>query len=239
MANPLTPTPAQTVADVIQRMQDIQTALPDADGLKWFNFLYLSVTQAVQNQLTAGTLLFSDPAWVDRLDVVFANLYFAAIAAAQQGGAAAAPRAWRPLLSNRLTPKIARIQFALAGMNAHINRDLVVALLSLYAADGQAPDNNSARFQDFNRVNQLLSQVEGQVRGTLLAGTPLAGGGPFAPLEDIIAMWSVSEARQSAWNHSQSLWNVRQLPPVQRASLDALDGLTELASNGLLVRVLP
>ena len=239
MPNLLTPAPAQTIADVIQNMQDIQASLPDSDGLKWFNYLYLAVTQAVQSQVEAGGLLFSDPAWINRLDVVFANLYFAAVTAAQQGEAGAVPRAWWPLFSNRLTPKIARIQFALAGMNAHINRDLVAALLAVYAADGKAPDNSSANLQDFKNVNQLLAQVEGQVRATLLVGTPLEQGGAFTPLEDIVAMWSVGEARQAAWNHSQSLWSVRGLPDIQAASFDALDGLTGLASSGLLVRVLP
>lgn len=109
----------------------------------------------------------------------------------------------------------------------------------MYAADGKAPDNSSANLQDFKNVNQLLAQVEGQVRATLLVGTPLEQGGAFTPLEDIVAMWSVGEARQAAWNHSQSLWSVRGLPDIQAASFDALDGLTGLASSGLLVRVLP
>jgi hypothetical protein len=239
MSNPLTPPPAQSVADVISQMQAIQSALPDTDGLKWFNYLYLSVTQAVQNALTANTLTFQDPNWVNQLDIVFANLYFTAVNAATQGGAASAPRAWQPLLANRTTPKIARIQFALAGMNAHINRDLVVALLTMYGEDEQAPDSSSPQYADFVSVNQLLSQVEVQVRPTLLAGTPLANGGSFAPLEDVIAMWSVADARQAAWDHSQAMWNLRSLPDIQAASLAALDGLTELASNGLLVRVLP
>ncbi|HUO07938.1 MAG TPA: DUF5995 family protein [Phycisphaerae bacterium] len=239
MPNPLLPTPAATVADVIQRMQDIDAVLPDGDGLKWFNYLYLAVTQTVQDQLAAGALFFGDRAWIDRLDVVFANLYFATLTQGGQGGPNAAPRAWRPLLANRMTPKIARIQFALAGMNAHINRDLVLALLAIYTVDGQAPGNDSVHYQDFTKVNQLLSQVEGQVRETLLVGTPLASGGDFAPLEDILAMWSVDAARQAAWDHSQAFWNLRGLPPIQSASLDALDGLTELASNGLIVRVLP
>jgi hypothetical protein len=162
------------------------------------------VTQAVENQLAGGALFFGDRAWIDRLDVAFANLYFSAISAATQNGVGAAPRAWRPLLSNRLTAKIARIQFALAGMNAHINRDLVFTLLTMYTADGQAPDNNSVHFLDFTKVNQLLTQVEGEVRATLLVGTPLENGGAFAPLEDIVAMWSVGDARQAAWDHSQA-----------------------------------
>ena len=231
-------TPAASTAEVVQKMQAIQTALPDSDGLKWFNFLYLSVTLAVQAEI-ARPNAFEDAGWIERLDVCFANLYFAALSAAQEQGGVAAPAAWQPLLQNRTTPGIAPIQFALAGMNAHINRDLVEALLTVYSADGKAPGIGSARFRDFKRVNQILEKVEIQMRPALLVGTPLAKGGHFAPLEDILAMWSVTAARQAAWDHSQALWQLRTVRPVQRASFDAVDGLTELASNGLLIRVLP
>lgn len=231
-------TPAASTAEVVQKMQAIQTVLPDSDGLKWFNFLYLSVTLAVRAQI-ARPKAFEDAGWIERLDVCFANLYFAALSAAQEQGVVAAPAAWQPLLQNRTTPGIAPIQFALAGMNAHINRDLVEALLTVYSSDGKAPGISSARFRDFNRVNQILEKVEIQMRPALLAGTPLANDGHFAPLEDVLAMWSVTAARQAAWDHSQALWQLRTVRPVQRASFDALDGLTELASNGLLIRVLP
>ena len=58
-----------------------------------------------------GGAQFNDPAFLATLDVVFANLYFAALAAASTD-AAAAPSAWRPLFQARHSPGIARIQFA-------------------------------------------------------------------------------------------------------------------------------
>lgn len=231
-------TPAASPAEVVQKMQAIQAALPDSDGVKWFNQLYLSVTLAVNARL-AKPKTFEDSGWIEQLDVCFANLYFAALATAQKQGVGAAPAAWQPLIGNRATPGIAPIQFALAGMNAHINRDLVAALLAMYSADGKAPGLNSARFRDYNRVNQILEQVETRMRPALLAGTPLAKGGHFAPLEDVLAMWSMSAARQAAWDHSQALWRLRTFKPVQQASFEALDGLTEVAGKGLLIRVLP
>ena len=224
---------ATSVAEVIAKMQAIEAALPDTDGLKWFNFLYRPVNEAVQREL--GQVTFEDPAWIDRLDVVFANLYFAAVSAAENGGSI--PAAWKPLMENRQKSHVARIQFALSGMNAHINRDLVVALLSMFTADGKAPDLNSAKFRDYTKVNDLLKKVEAQVKPTLLVGTPLEHGGSFGPLEDILAMWSVTAARQAAWDHSQALWQLRHLRPIQQASLDALDGLTQLGSAGLSVQV--
>ena len=52
-------------------MQNIDTLLPDDDGLKWFNLLYLFVTRQVRDNPPANG--FADVAWLTRLDVVFAN----------------------------------------------------------------------------------------------------------------------------------------------------------------------
>ena len=123
-------------------------------------------------------------------------------------------------------------------MNAHINRDLVYALLAGYERDEVAPRRDSPQYSDYQRINDLLAQMELAVRPTLLVGTPLGQGGSFQPLEDIIAMWSVKAARQAAWDHSQAAWELRSVPSIQKGSLDAIDGMAELVSRGLLVRVM-
>ncbi len=234
---PLDPPIATSIAEVIQSMNAIDDALGPADGLKWFNYLYRAVTMAIDHQVsTAG---FKDVAWMTRLDVVFANLYFDAVRSAPAGTPTTAPRAWQPLLENRNNAKVARIQFALAGMNAHINRDLVHALLNLYQQDGSAPDKSSDRFGDYTQVNAVLETVENEVEPTLVEGTPLASGGQLAPLEHLIAMWGVSQAREAAWNHSLAAWHLRMLPLIQQDSLDALDRSAQFASTALLVPVLP
>ncbi|HYL58716.1 MAG TPA: DUF5995 family protein, partial [Candidatus Acidoferrales bacterium] len=181
--------------EVIERMQAIDAALPEDDGLRWFNYLYLGTTEAVyaESQARDG---FADPAWIGRLDVVFANLYFDAVREADNPDLA--PAAWRPLLRDRMRPRIARLQFALAGMNAHINRDLVFALLEVYRQDGAAPSRDSARHDDFLRIDKILAEVERQREPTLLVGTPLEKGGHFAPLENLIATWSVKDVRHAA-----------------------------------------
>ena len=109
--------PAVTsVADAIARMEAIGAAAAAGDGLACFNRMYLEVTRAVDNEIGQG--FFADPQFMTRLDVTFANLYFAAanVAATPQ----AVPQAWRPLIEQRAVPGIEPIQFALAGMNAHI-----------------------------------------------------------------------------------------------------------------------
>ena len=75
----LTAAPATSIDDVLAIMHGIDAALPDGDGLKWFNLLYLTVTESVLASTTSRG--FEDNAWVGHLDVVFANLYFAAAAA--------------------------------------------------------------------------------------------------------------------------------------------------------------
>src|SRR5919201_523321 len=91
--------PANSINDVIAMMTAIDAFLPDTDGLKWFNRLYLRVTTAVQDAITNGAALH-DAAFVERLDVVFGNLYLDA-AAAGEVDPRTAPHAWRPVLLAR------------------------------------------------------------------------------------------------------------------------------------------
>src|SRR5579859_1362478 len=65
------------IPDVIQVMEAIDALLPNDDGLKWFNKLYLMVTQQIDGQPPATA--WSNGAWLTQLDVVFAGYYFAAI----------------------------------------------------------------------------------------------------------------------------------------------------------------
>jgi len=102
-------------------------------------------------------------------DVAFANLYFAAIAAGDVNPSRA-PSAWRPLLCARRNSGIARPQFALAGMNAHINRDLPQGIVQVFEALGGDPSSDEARHQDFDSVNDLLERVEGEVKADFSTG---------------------------------------------------------------------
>ena len=132
--------PVVSVAGAIARMEAIAAALPAADGLACFNRMYLDVTRQVNSQLGQG--FFADPAFMTRLDVAFANLYFAAADTASTP--AAVPLAWRPLAERRAVAGIEPVQFALAGMNAHINHDLPLAMVSTCAALGTAPQGRPA-----------------------------------------------------------------------------------------------
>ncbi len=170
------------------------------------------------------------------LDVVFANLYLTAL---RQGTAAvaAAPSAWRPLLLARPDRGIAKLQFALAGMNAHINRDLPVAIVQLYQATGGAPDRSDAHYADYQRVNAVLEAVETRVKAEFATGIIGVVDAAAGQLDDVVAMWSIRAARDAAWTHAELLWNLRQLPKLQNDFLTTLDNFTGFASRGLLAHV--
>ena len=99
------------------------------DGLKWFNTLYLEVTLAVRQRVQKNDFGGAEgSAYIAKLDFVFANFYLSALRAWLSGGDL--PESWRIMFAQRTNPSLARIQFALAGVNAHINRDLALALVS-------------------------------------------------------------------------------------------------------------
>jgi hypothetical protein len=101
-----------SIADVIAIMQRIDGLLPSNDGLKWFNKLYLMVTQQIDTQTPPGG--WEDATWLTRLDVMFASFYFAAITGALKQDPENAS-SWDALFEARSRPGIDRIQFAFAG----------------------------------------------------------------------------------------------------------------------------
>jgi hypothetical protein len=226
--------PATAVADVLQMLADIDQLLADTDGLKWFNHLYLAVTTAVRDAIATGT--FNDTAWLAQLDVVFANLYFDALGMGAVD-VSAAPSAWRPLLAARQDPGFARIQFALAGMNAHINRDLPVAIVQIYQATGGAPNRSDPHYADYEQVNGILETVETQVKQEFTTGILGVIDATAGPLDDVLAMWNIRAARDAAWTHAEVLWNLRDLPALQNDFLATLDDFTGFAGRGLLTHV--
>src|ERR1035438_2725132 len=134
----VTATP-ESIDEVIQTMRVIDETCINRDGLKWFNGLYLQVTQAVQSRIASGG--FSDPQWLAALDVQFARLYFGALASSLSGQST--PECWEVLFNNRNQTLVARIQFALAGVNAHINHDLAQAIIANCSATATVPQHGS------------------------------------------------------------------------------------------------
>jgi hypothetical protein len=229
---PATDVPVTSVAGAITRMEALAAALPAADGLACFNRMYLDVTRQVDSQLGQG--FFADPAFMTQLDVAFANLYFAAAGAA--GDPAAAPLAWRPLIEQRAATGIEPVQFALAGMNAHINHDLPLAMVSTCTARATSPDAGT-HYADYQKVDQLLDAAEQSVRQSFESAPELAADRHFSAVATLIGNWTINSARDLAWTNCQLLWAVRDNRVARSLLLDSLAVSTALASRMLLVAV--
>ena len=226
---------ALAVPDVpaaIERFHAIEAALPGNDGIVWFTRLYRTVTEAVRARL--GQQTFEDTAFLGRLDIVFANLYLDALRA-WAAAPANAPKAWLPLFAARSTPRIAPIQFALAGMNAHINRDLPVAIVATWQELKLKLEDPSAEHDDYVKVNALLAQTETTVKHWFDTGFVGIVDATLGPADDRIAMWDVSRARDAAWVQGEALWALRGAGFLERRYLDTLDHLVGFAGRGLLV----
>jgi Family of unknown function (DUF5995) len=225
--------PPQSIADVLAAMQSIEALTTNGDGLKWFNWLYFQVTQAVETRVGAGG--FNDPLFLSELDVQFAQLYFNALKNSFSN--AALPDCWQALFSQRNQTALTRIQFALAGINAHINHDLPIAIVATCQIQNLAPQHNTAQYNDYTSLNSTLNSLIEQAKQTLnvrLLGDALPD---VSQLENTIAAWSVSAAREAAWNNSELLWHLNAEPLLSKSFLDTLDGLTAVIGKTLLVPI--
>ena len=237
----LTPTDAQllqiargasptAISDVIAVMQSIDGLLPSNDGLKWFNRLYLMVTQQIDAQPPPKG--WEDPAWLTRLDVVFAGFYFAAIAGALEKNADTAS-SWDALFEARTQAGVDRIQFALAGMNAHINHDLALALLRTDRELHLTPSLQSAEHDDYEHVNGLLEEVLPSALNVLATGLVGELEEDTGKIGRLLAIWNVRVARDLAWDFADHL---RSLGGVNHdLVLEVQDKLTGVIGRSLLL----
>ena len=231
----MTTIPPSTVPAVIARLDVIRSTSARSDGVACFARLYGDVTEGVATELAKSS--FANRAFLERLDIVFANLFFDALDTNLRSPAATPP-AWMPLFAGRSRHGIAPLQFALAGMNAHINRDLPLALVATCEQSGVELRSGSPEHADFVRVNDVLARVEERVRASFLTG-PLAFIDRIvhrhSRIDDIVAMWNVRRARDAAWVNGETLWALRADARLRAEFVAALDRMVGFAGRGLLV----
>ena len=227
----VTSTPPASIDDVIQIMKRLDAALPGNDGLKWFNLLYLQVTQQVQQHPPVDG--WKAPIWLARLDVIFATLYFKAIADSLSGNPI--PSSWQALFEARQRTGIDRIQFALAGMNAHINHDLALALLAIDSEIHQGFSLNTPEHQDYEHVNDLLQAVLPQALTLLATGILGQLAEDTGKIGKLLAIWNVRVARDLAWDFAGHLKSIPQA--FQNFTLATQDQLTGALGRTLLVPI--
>ncbi|MEU6406509.1 DUF5995 family protein [Streptomyces sp. NPDC046985] len=210
---------------VLARMRALAKTLPERDGIAVFNRVYLAVTEAVDQRLAAGR--FANPRAAAALDARFAERYLSAVDAAARGRRA--PACWRPLLQLRRHPGVRPLQFALAGVNAHIGHDLALAVVDACTELECEPADLEG---DFDRVGDLLAALEERVREDLMPGPDLLQVAD--PLTHLLGAWSLERARDAAWSSARALWALRRVPDVAEEFAQRLDAAVGFAGRLML-----
>jgi hypothetical protein len=162
-------------------------------------------------------------------------LYFSALKSWLSSGSTAG--CWRAVFDRRNQVAIARIQFALSGINAHINHDLPIAIVATSKAAGTSPGHSTVQYADYTGLNGTLDGLVDAAKRQLhvrLLGDALPA---VSHVEDTLAAFSVTAAREAAWDNAEVLWALRSFPMLRDRTLSTLDGLTTLAGKALLVPV--
>ena len=220
-----------TVDGVITRLREIDAELPSGDGVAVFNRMYLTVTErivAIIARPDAQTTTFRDALTMAELDVRFANLWLTAYDA--DAGRRTVPPAWRPLFEARGGGRVP-VQYALAGMNTHIEHDLPIAVVETCRAHGLEPEDLHS---DYEAVNDVLAQVESPVRRSFLDAAGREMDDRLGPVVHLVSTWNIDTARDLSWVTVETLWALRRTSFLRDRFLGSLGRTVGMTSRALL-----
>jgi hypothetical protein len=121
------------------------------------------------------------------------------------------------------------LQFALAGINAHIGHDLALAVVDTC----RTLDCEPAELEDeFDRVGDVLITLEERIREDLMPGPDLLQIAD--PLTHLLGAWSLERARDAAWSAARAVWALRELPDLAEEFVERLDTGVGLVGRCLL-----
>ena len=168
-----------------------------------FAFTYLLTTEEYRRAVE-DPAFFTDNAFVNHQDAVFADYYFRAHDAWRAGRTADVPPAWRIAFDAAARQRVTGMGNVLLGMNAHVNRDLpfVLAGIGLVKPDG------SSRKPDHDRVNAFLAQVNTYLlveAAKVLDPTMDDGDVPGTTLDNMAAVQLLVGWREQAWRNAERL----------------------------------
>lgn len=222
---------AATIDDVLERMAAIDAALPRDDGVAYFNRMYWQVTKLVDQAVDSKTFVAGE--FLGRLDVNFANLFFAAYGA-DQDGRTVSP-AWAPLFEGRGRKRTLPIQFALAGMNAHISHDLPHAVVTTCRELAVVPRNDCPEHTDFTHTNDVLAAAQEEIKDWFSTGIVATVDRLGGRVDDGFATFGIHVARAAAWQTSELMWELADKESLDRMFRDSLSRTVELTSRGILL----
>ncbi|MHA6794377.1 DUF5995 family protein [Pseudonocardia bannensis] len=223
------PAPA-TVEAVLELLVLLQTEVEShgsrrhEDGIARVNHLCTEVTRDVLDGLAAGS--FVDPEFAAVLDVQLMVRYLRAVRDDALGATVA--RSWRVLFERRAVASIAPVRFALAGVNAQVNHDLAVALVSTSTVLDRPP--GAVERQDFTTLTHVLAE-----RLRRHAGEQ-PGGGPGGAVDDDVVGLVAELSRGASWRRAEHLWTLRGRPGEAEAERASIDWRASMIGRAILTR---
>jgi hypothetical protein len=190
--------PAQTIDEVIHQLEQlIEECIDRKDRIGYFAALYHKVTVRVKEGILNNE--FDNGTRMEKLDVIFANRYLAAV---QQFRNKQAPSgSWQAAFDATRKRSTLVLQQLLLGMNAHINFDLGIAAVE--TTTGQ--DLRTIR-NDFNNINTIIGSLVFEVMNEINRVSPLLSlFGFHATNESILIQFSITNARDGAWSFAEDL----------------------------------
>ncbi len=200
-----------TIDAVLARMQQRIDALPtDLAHRRSFASTYLRTTRAVGAAIDDAR--FEDPAWVEKWDVVFAQLFLDAHDADRDGRGTAVPRPWRLAFDG--PAGLPPLRHVLLGINAHVNYDLPQALLAVISdEDFTDPVLLGRRKRDHQRIDAVLASRVAAETDTL---------GPMTVLDRLLRPLNEEGSRRFLREAREKVWlNVEQLQAARLIGAEA------------------
>jgi hypothetical protein len=199
-------TPYRTLDEVVDGFDQLERDLRQRrDRRSIFLTLYRVVSTEMRQQVAASA--FEDPAWVHRYAVGFANLYRQAFEDFEAGRRQRVPRAWLLAFDAGAAGGTLVLQDVFLGVNAHVNHDLAYALFGV-SIDPDRP----RRYRDHAAVNRVLGSVTDRAT-TQLASLYAPGLDALdqcaGELDEMLSLFSLEVARESAWESALGLANAR------------------------------
>lgn len=126
-----------------------------SDARVFFLRCYTLMTRRTLAAIARGD--FEDPVWVEALLHRFADYYFVALDAYDRESASA-PAVWQLAHDTCYCPGVLPVQHLLLGVNAHINYDLVLALVDQLAPEWPtlSAADRARRRADHDRINDVI-----------------------------------------------------------------------------------
>lgn len=188
-----------TIQDVLDRLDSIiKEAITTNDRLGLFAYVYRRTTAEIQKEIKVKN--FEDNERLEKMDVIFANLYLDAYRDYRDNKEVS--ESWAFAFTNKDEP-LTVLQHILMGMNTHINLDLAIATSQSMIGEELSEIEN-----DFNKVNDVLFNIVNELQERLGKVSPLLFLLDWTGKnsDEKVIDFSMRKARGQSWNSANLLW---------------------------------